>query len=255
MQIGNDHLFINRDELTQEKFIADPFCENGSSPLYCTGDLVKWLPDGNVEYLGRIDEQVKIRGYRIEPGEVESVLLESGLVKQAVVLAKKDGNGSMRLVGYVVTTGMIDKQMIISYLQGKLPNFMIPVQWVMLEGLPLTNNGKIDKKALPDPDVTDFLYNEYVAPRTEVERTLVEIWKELLHLDRVGVKDNFFELGGHSLLAKRMSSFIERKLLISVPIQALFQFTTINDLSKYLELQLNTYPRKEDITEYKLLNI
>ncbi len=132
---------------------------------------------------------------------------------------------------------------------------MVPAVWIEMESLPLTTNGKIDRKALPEPDERDLIHGEYIAPRTELEEILAVIWKELLQLERVGIYDNFFELGGHSLLAKRMGSSIERKLLVSVPIQVLFQFTTINDLSKYLSLQLNMYPKKKDTTEYKLLKI
>ena len=167
----------------------------------CTarGDLGRWRADGNIEYLGRLDDQVKIRGYRIELGEIETVLLQSGLVKAAVVLVREAGSGSKQLVGYVVPQQQQgNKTALIAYLQQHLPDYMVPSVWVELEQLPLTQNGKIDKKALPkaEPTLPD---RPYVAPQTETEKKLSEIWKQILHLEQVGVQDNFFELGGHSL--------------------------------------------------------
>jgi acyl carrier protein len=213
------------------------------------------LEDGTIEYLGRKDDQVKIRGYRIELGEIEAVLLQSRSVSQAVVLVKEDSDGNKRLVGYVVPENNFDQQAMISYLKANLPEYMVPVLWVQLESLPLTSNGKIDKKALPEPDPGSLLLNEYVAPQTETELALADIWKELLHLDRVGVHDSFFKLGGHSLLARRLSSHIERNLSVAVPIQILFQFNTISELGKYIEIHLNKYPKEKDTKGYKLLNI
>jgi acyl-coenzyme A synthetase/AMP-(fatty) acid ligase len=140
--------------------------------MYRTGDLGRWLPDGNIEYLGRMDEQVKIRGYRIELGEIESVLQESNIVHQSVVLAKEDEQGNKRLVGYVVAKEKFNKESVVSYLQSKLPEYMVPALWVELENFPLTPNGKIDKKALPDPDASDLLSNEYQVPSNETETVL-----------------------------------------------------------------------------------
>ena len=168
--------YHNRPELTDEKFINNPFSKEEGSRLYRTGDLGKWLPDGNIEYLGRIDDQVKIRGYRIELGEIESVLNQSGQVNQAVVLAKADQSGNKRLVGYIVPKEGFDKQATHDYLSSKLPDYMVPAIWVALESLPLTPNGKIDKKGLPDPELTDMAA-VYVAPRNETEAKLVAIWQ------------------------------------------------------------------------------
>ena len=229
--------YLNRPELTAEKFIKDPFAKETGSRLYRTGDLGRWLPDGNIEYMGRIDDQVKIRGYRIELGEIESVLNQSGLIQQAVVLAKADSSGSKRLVGYVVANGDYDKQAIISYLQGRLPEYMVPALWVELESLPLTPNGKIDKKALPEADVSDLVNNTYVAPRNELEEKLAAIWQEMLGLERVGIYDNFFELGGHSLLAMRVISMIRRELDIDIAIKDLFIYPRIEKLSVFLNEQ------------------
>ena len=180
--IGGDGLargYLNREELTAERFITDPFSNEAGARLYKTGDLGRWLPDGNIEWLGRLDDQVKVRGYRIELGEIDSVIMQSDLVRQAVVLAKKDKSGNSRLVGYVVAQGTFDKQAVQSYLGSKLPEYMVPALWVELESIPLTPNGKIDRKALPDPELTDIA-TEYVAPRNGTEQALTEIWQELL---------------------------------------------------------------------------
>ncbi|MGI8635406.1 MAG: condensation domain-containing protein, partial [Segetibacter sp.] len=191
--------YLNRAELTAEKFIPHPFDKTAGSRLYKTGDLGRWLADGNIEYLGRIDEQVKIRGYRIELGEIETVLMQSGLVKQAVIAAKQDANGNKRLIGYVVADGESDKQAITNHLHSKLPDYMVPALWIQLQTLPLTANGKIDRKAMPDPDAND-LTGEYVAPRNKLESELAAIWQKLLGIEKVGIEDNFFELGGDSIL-------------------------------------------------------
>jgi amino acid adenylation domain-containing protein len=258
ISVGGEGLargYLNRTELTQEKFVKIDFGNGGSERIYKTGDLGRWLPDGNIEYIGRKDDQVKIRGYRIELGEIESVLLQSGLVSQAIVLVKTDNDGNKCLVGYVVGRRMFDKAAINAYLQQNLPKYMIPAALVRLKRLPLTSNGKIDKRALPEPDISSFITRKYEAANTEVEKILVEIWKELLHVENVGIHDNFFELGGHSLLAKRVVYYIERKLLISVPIQALFQFNTIHELGKFLEIQLTIYQKETEPGVYKFLTI
>jgi amino acid adenylation domain-containing protein len=231
--------YLNRPDLTAEKFNADPFSKEPGARVYKTGDLGRWLPDGNIEYMGRIDDQVKIRGFRIELGEIESVLNQHSGIQQAVVLAKEDKQGTKRLAGYVVAEGEFDKQAIQAYLSTKLPDYMVPALWVELESIPLTPNGKIDRKALPDPDLQSII-TEYVAPRNATEQALANIWQELLGLERIGIHDNFFELGGHSLLAMRVVSYIERELSVSIPIQMLFQFTSISDLSKYLEFEIQT---------------
>ena len=178
--------YFNNIELTKEKFIENSFEKNKEekSLMYGTGDLVKYLPDGNIMFLGRVDDQVKIRGYRIELGEIENVLKECESVRQSVVLARKTQEGNMRLVGYAVPEGVFDKEAIISYLRSRLPEYMIPAIWVELENLPLTQNGKIDRKALPDPDSSGLLSNEYVAPRNETEENLAAIWQEVLGLEQ-----------------------------------------------------------------------
>ncbi|SKA37897.1 Methyltransferase domain-containing protein [Chitinophaga eiseniae] len=202
--------YLHRPELTETRFVADPFSKTAGARMYRTGDLGRWLPDGSLEYLGRIDDQVKIRGFRIELGEIESVMTKCELVSQAVVLAKADNKGNKRLVGYVVPNGTYDKAAILAFLKDRLPDYMVPAILVELDKLPLTRNGKVDKKALPDADAGATLTNEYVAPRTETERALALIWKDLLGVERIGIYDNFFELGGDSIITIQVVSRARR---------------------------------------------
>jgi len=246
--------YFKRPELTAEKFINDPFCKIPDAKLYRTGDLGRWLADGNIECLGRLDEQVKIRGFRIELGEIETVLEQYELVDQAVVLAKEDKQSNKRLVGYIVPNGAFDKEAIIQFVKGKLPAYMVPALWVTMETLPLTPNGKINRKALPDPDISALIVNNYVAPRNETEEVLAAIWQDLLGVDRVGIQDNFFELGGHSLLIIKMVALIRKQLSCTIPVLLLFQFTTISDISKYLDWQQSA-GQEEDTTEFEVLSI
>jgi amino acid adenylation domain-containing protein/non-ribosomal peptide synthase protein (TIGR01720 family) len=226
--------YLNQPELTKEKFIADLYSEDPNARLYKTGDQGRWLPDGNIEYLGRIDDQVKIRGYRIEPGEIEQVLLQKENVKQAVVLAKADKQSTKRLIAYVVMEEVTyDKQELQNYLGERLPEYMVPRLWVRLDNLPLTPNGKTDKRALPEAEASNE--ESYTAPQTQAEKQLAKIWEELLGIEQVGIKDNFFELGGHSLLAMRVISQVRRELNKELKIRDLFVYPTIEDLAKQLE--------------------
>jgi len=193
--------YLNRPELTAEKFIPNPFVKDKNAKMYKTGDLGRWLPDGNIEFLGRIDEQVKIRGYRIELGEIENVLQQCELVRQAVVVARKDKEGDKRLVAYIIPEKSFDRNAVITFLRGSLPEYMVPAIFVKLESFPITPNGKIDKKALPEPDMNDLSTDEYVSPSTEMEKAFADIWQKALHIDRVGINDNFFELGGNSIIS------------------------------------------------------
>ncbi|WP_224999253.1 amino acid adenylation domain-containing protein, partial [Cesiribacter sp. SM1] len=228
--------YLNRPELSAEKFVADPFTQEPGARMYKTGDLVRWLPDGNLEYLGRIDDQVKIRGYRIELGEVENVLQQCTGVKQAVVLAKADATGSKRLVGYVVAEGAYHKEAILQQMKAKLPDYMLPSVLVELQALPLTTNGKVDKKALPALEATGMRTAAYVAPRTETEVKLLSIWQELLKADRIGIEDNFFDAGGDSLLAIRLTSRVKRVFsLKDLPIVELFRNPTVQQLARAIE--------------------
>ncbi|HEX8376315.1 MAG TPA: amino acid adenylation domain-containing protein, partial [Pedobacter sp.] len=225
--------YLNQAELTATKFIKHPFNDEPDTRLYKTGDLGRWLPDGDLEYLGRMDDQIKIRGYRIELGEIEAIILQSGLVKQAIVLAKEDKNANKCLVGYIVADSF-DKELVQAHLRGKLPEYMVPTIWVELESLPLTPNGKIDKKSLPDPDLSVLHTTEYAAPTNLLEQQLVEIWQTLLKIDRIGTEDNFFELGGHSLLAMRLISSLRKALKIELGVKELFTYPTISELAAYI---------------------
>jgi amino acid adenylation domain-containing protein/non-ribosomal peptide synthase protein (TIGR01720 family) len=226
--------YLNRPDLTAEKFIRDPFLETANAGIYKTGDLGRWLGDGTIEYLGRIDEQVKIRGYRIELGEIENVLATGGWVQQAVVTAKKDQQGNRQLVAYVVPDGAYNKAGILSSLKNKLPDYMIPAFWVELDKLPLTANGKIDKNALRDPDLSALPVNEYVGPRNATEQALTDIWKEVLGRQRVGIYDNFFESGGNSLQVIRLIALIRSNMQLEVAIRTIFAHPSVAALSAWL---------------------
>jgi amino acid adenylation domain-containing protein len=227
--------YLNASELTNEKFVNDIYSTAPNARLYKTGDIGRWLADGTIEYLGRKDDQVQIRGYRIELGEIENVLLQSGLVQQAVVLARADQQGNKRLTAYVTIAGEYDREALQKHLQTRLPEYMVPRQWVQLKSFPLTSNGKIDKQALPDAELLG--QNAYEAPQTDTEIKLATIWQELLAIEKVGIHDNFFELGGHSLLGMRVVHYIERELAVSVPISIVFQFATISGLGKYVAIR------------------
>ncbi|NEO73876.1 amino acid adenylation domain-containing protein, partial [Moorena sp. SIO3H5] len=229
--------YLHRPELTAEKFIPNPF-EGDNSKLYKTGDLARYLPDGKIEYIGRIDNQVKVRGYRIETGEIESTLTQHPTVKETVVLATEDNSGNKSLVAYIVLlsetpegsqTEQIGK--LKQYLKERLPEYMIPSGFVLLPQLPLTPNGKIDRKALPVPDVASSVSTEYVAPETETQKALAEIWQEVLGIEQVGIHDNFFDLGGHSLTAVKLVSKISTIFNISLSVKTLFLQPIIADLS------------------------
>jgi len=202
--------------------------------MYGTGDLVKYHRDGNIEFIGRVDNQVKIRGYRIELGEIETVLEQSELVSQAVVLAREDKQGNKRLVGYIIAEGYYDREGILAYLKDKLPDYMIPALIMEVETMPLTANGKVDRKALPDPEASELLTNQYVAPSTESERSLARIWEDLLEVEQVGIHDDFFELGGHSLLAAKLLASVESRFGRRVPFSVFFERATIAHLAQYL---------------------
>ncbi len=215
--------YVNRAEETAERFIADPF---GAGRVYRTGDRARFLPDGAIEFLGRIDDQLKIRGFRVEPGEIEAALASHPGVRQAAVRATEDAGGNARLVAYAVTTTEVSSEELHVFLGNSLPDYMIPSAFVSLDSMPLTASGKIDRLALPDPDT---LHAErearYVAPRDEVEEEIARIWGELLGIERVGVFDDFFELGGHSLLATQVIMRV-RRVYGDVPLQAMFMAPT-----------------------------
>jgi amino acid adenylation domain-containing protein len=238
LYIGGDNLargYLNRPELTAEVFLPDPFGPKPGARMYRTGDLARYLPDGNIEFLGRNDRQVKIRGYRVEPGEIGMALERHPEVRQAVVTAREDAPGEQRLVAYLVQR---DKRLqagaaeLRRFLQGHLPDYMIPATFVWLNHLPLTPNGKIDLQSLPAPDAAvQRLDSAPVAPRNVVEEALADVWREVLRLDDIGVYDDFFELGGHSLLIMQIIARVREMFQVDLPPTILFEATTVAELA------------------------
>ncbi|HLK61112.1 MAG TPA: amino acid adenylation domain-containing protein [Chthonomonadaceae bacterium] len=241
--------YLGREELTAEKFVEDRFAAEAGARMYRTGDVVRYLADGNLEFLGRVDHQVKIRGYRIELGEIESVLLEHPRVREAVVLAREDGTGEKRLVGYVVgTDGTIAAGELREYLGGKLPGYMTPSALVCLARLPLTANGKVDRNALPAPEALEEQL-EYVGPANALEEVLASIWEELLRRERISMNQNFFDLGGHSLLATQVISRVRETFEVDPPLRALFDAPTIASFAALMVLDPETRPDIEQMAE------
>ncbi|MBD2965736.1 non-ribosomal peptide synthase/polyketide synthase [Burkholderia pseudomallei] len=216
--------YLNRPALSAERFVRDPFV-GGDARMYRTGDLGRWRPDGMLDCIGRADFQVKIRGFRIELGEIEACLLEHGALAQAAVLARDDGgDGGKTLVAYYVPrAGHEDGAPALrAHLAARLPEYMVPAAYVRLPAMPLTPNGKLERRALPAPDERSYVRRDYAAPQGEIETTLARIWAELFGIERVGRHDGFFELGGHSLLAVRMVARVHDVLGVEVPLRALF---------------------------------
>jgi len=233
VQVGRG--YWGRPELTAERFIPDPFVPGGR--LYKTGDLARWLPDGVIEYLGRNDFQVKVRGLRIELGEIEAALSEHATVGQAVVVSREETPGDVRLVAYLVPRANASPSAadLRVFLKDRLPEYMIPSAFVILPSLPLNPSGKVDRKALPAPaSGRPTRSGAYVAPRTEVESMIAAVWKEVLCLEAVGMHDNFFDIGGHSLKLIQVQARIEKQLNRKLAVVDLFQYPTIETLSRHL---------------------
>ena len=229
--------YLNRPNLTDEKFIPNPFSNKPESRLYKTGDLARYKPDGNIEFLGRIDNQVKIRGFRIELGEIETVLCQHPGLRETAVIAKENVACDKQLIAYVVphqesAPAITDLR---RFLKKQLPNYMVPGAFVLLPALPLTPNGKVDRRALPAPDLRPELEQSFVAPGTPIEEMLASIWIEVMKIERVGVQDNFFELGGHSLLATQVISRVRDTFALELPLRSLFEAPTIAELASSLE--------------------
>lgn len=230
--------YFNRPDLTAEKFIYDPFSNKPDARLYKTGDLARYLPDGNIEFLGRLDYQVKIRGFRIELGEIESVLAQHPSVQQVVVTVREDSTYEKYLVAYIVPNqepfDLINE--IRLYLKAKLPDYMIPSAFMLLKSMPLTPNGKIDRYALPVEGIYEkALGKNFVAPRNSTEKVLASIWTEVLRIEQVGVYDNFFEIGGHSLLLIQLIYQIHKTFSVDLPIHYLYESPTIASISQIID--------------------
>jgi amino acid adenylation domain-containing protein len=241
IHIGGDGVargYLNRPELTAERFVRDPFRAEPGARMYKTGDLGRWLADGNIEFRGRNDFQVKIRGFRIELGEIEAKLCECAGVREAVVIAREDVPGDKRLVAYLVAGegAAVDPAELRTALSTQLPEYMLPSAFVALEALPVTANGKVDHKALPAPDATALVAREYEAPQGEIESTLAAIWQDLLKVPQVGRHDHFFELGGHSLLAVQLVSRIRTALNVELPLRALFAGPSLSAVAAAVRL-------------------
>jgi amino acid adenylation domain-containing protein len=231
--------YHHRPAHTAERFLPHPHGRQPGARLYRTGDLGRFLADGNVEYLGRADEQVKVRGFRVEVGEIEAALRRHAEVRECVVAASDDGGGTTRLVAYVVPrapeAAAVAPGDLRSFLKEQLPEYMIPSAFVRLEALPLTPNGKLDRKALPVPDGASREAGEsYVAPRSELERIIADVWQEVLEVERVGVHDNFFGLGGHSLLLIRVNGKLRETLRAELPVIEMFKYPTVSALAEHL---------------------
>ncbi|MEQ8997811.1 MAG: amino acid adenylation domain-containing protein [Coleofasciculus sp. B1-GNL1-01] len=250
LYIGGECLacgYFNNPVQTAEKFIPNPYSLECSSKLgsrlYQTGDLARYQADGNIEFLGRIDHQVKIRGFRIECGEIEAVLSRHPEVQQATVIAREDIPGNKQLVAYVVPRQQSAPSIrqLRLFLKENLPNYMMPEALVLLEEIPLTPNGKVDRKALPEPDRTGVhLETIYIPPRTPIETSLAKIWREVLRVERVGIHDNFFDLGGHSLLVTQLLIRVRETFKVELPLQTLFELPILADLAEKIEIACQT---------------
>ncbi len=240
LYLGGDGLargYLNRPELTAERFVPNPFSRSeNDNLLYRTGDLVRWLPSGDLDYLGRHDEQVKVRGYRIELEEIRSVLCNHEQIADSVVILREDVPNDKRLVGYVVAKAGENPDMISlrDYLKKKLPDYMIPSALMPVEHIPLTPNGKVDRRALPAPAGLDPIKGGFVEPKTVLEKQLVDIWRDILRIDHIGLNDNFFDMGGNSLLIVRLRSRVAAVLKLDIPVVDLFRNPTIRSLVDYL---------------------
>jgi amino acid adenylation domain-containing protein len=252
--------YLNRPDLTAEKFITNPYYDesdpNSSKLIYKTGDLARRLPNGDLEYAGRVDHQIKIRGFRIELGEIENALNTHEHLKEAIVLAEASPAGDMRLIAYVVTDAVdvhdetevtlsVQRELIETlrnHVKQVLPHYMVPGAFVLLEQLPLTPNGKLDRKALSELDLS-VQQATFVAPRTEIERMLCEICQEILGVERVGMTDNFFQLGGHSLLLMKLLASLENKFNLRVSAKLVFEYKDIQGIAEYLTLMCMALPK------------
>jgi hypothetical protein len=255
--------YLGRQNLTAERFIPNPFSTKPGERLYRTGDRVRYLPDGTLQFLGRFDHQVKLRGFRIELGEIETVLKEHPAVRNTVVLVRGESAGEHRLIAYVVPDQKpaIDSEErarfpnlrpdeLRTFLRERLPDYMVPAAIVLLDTLPLTPNGKLDQRALlASPVLTSEQGDTYVQPKTEIERTIAVVWQEVLQVEQIGMYNNFFDLGGHSLLMIQVQSKLKDALQQDILIVDLFKYPTIRSLAEYLSNSQDIQPDRQQIHE------
>lgn len=225
--------YLNRPELTAERFVPDPFVDNPAARLYRTGDMARFRKDGNLEFIGRADNQVKVRGFRIELGEIETLLMKYQGVKECAVVVREDEPGDKRIAAYLVRQGdgNADLSGLREHLRKELPEYMVPSHFIWMDSLPKTPNGKLDRKALPRPDVLALTISGFEEPSTPVEEALAAIWCNVLGIEKVGRKDNFFELGGHSLLAVQMFNMVEQQMGVKMELALIFRAPTIEELA------------------------
>jgi acyl-CoA synthetase (AMP-forming)/AMP-acid ligase II/acyl carrier protein len=241
--------YLNRTELTAERFVPDPFADDPAARMYRSGDLARRLEGGDLEYMGRIDQQVKIRGFRIELGEIESVIARHPEVRQVAVIDREDVPGDKRLVAYLVadqsqSTPLL--QELREQLRRELPEYMTPAHFVFVDALRLTANGKLDRKALPAPqNVREERGRPFNPPRNATEQAIAEVWQAVLRVDRVGIDDHFFELGGNSLLLMRVHGRLKEALHRDFPIVALLQYSTVRALARHLDLGVANAPASQ----------
>jgi amino acid adenylation domain-containing protein len=251
LYIGGDGVargYLNRPNLTAERFIPDPFSGGKGARLYKTGDLARYRPDGTVEYLGRLDHQVKIRGYRVEVEEIEVVISHHQAVRQAVVLARQDHPGEKRLVAYVVPQPgqLLTTDDLQRFMEERLPEYMVPRSILVLDALPLTSNGKVDRQGLPAPG---RIGDEFIAPRIRTEMIVADLWSQILGLERVSVHDNFFELGGDSLSAAQLSAHFEKRLGLALPPTVLLKAPTIETLAQLIDHRSDAFSSTISLVE------
>ncbi|HPZ09328.1 MAG TPA: amino acid adenylation domain-containing protein, partial [Candidatus Eremiobacteraeota bacterium] len=238
--------YLNAPDITEEKFVKNPF-ESGAR-MYKTGDLARWLPDGNIELLGRIDNQIKLRGFRIEPEEIEKVILQQDTIRAAIVVDYDDSGGQKYLCAYIISDKEINIRNLKLELSKELPDYMIPLYIIQIDKIPLTINGKVDRKALPVPDFIDRTVN-YIPPETEIQKKLSDIWSEILNIHKPGIDDNFFNLGGHSLKTVIMTAKIKKIFNVEIPVKEIFRFPTIRQIARLIgRAEENIYP-PFDITQ------
>lgn len=243
--------YANEAEKTADSFLADPFNKDCGGRMYRTGDLGRMLPGMNMEFIGRKDNQVKIHGFRIELGEIEHVLSRFDQLESAVVLAKGDKMGKKELIAYVIPKKTFNKDDAIEYLKAKLPDYMVPMLWVEIHSMPLNINGKIDRRGLLEMEISEQISPSYVAPVTELEKNMADIWQKVIAVDKIGIHDNFFELGGHSLMALQIMSRFEKQTGTKLPASILFKHPTISSLLGSLEQRDDTVPKWKSLVPIK----